>query len=174
MDAAFRAESWQVWYATVAGASAALTGLLFVGLSVNLRRIAGHPAHRAQAREAFGAMLALLVLSLLVLIPGQPRQLLGTELLAWGLGVAAISATLVSRTLQHFLPDERPRRIVRTAPLHLGTVALLIAGGSLLLGQGGGLFWLVPTTLTYLAWALSNAWQLTMRVGSEDSESPKP
>jgi hypothetical protein len=40
LDAAFRPESWVVLYAAIAGASAALTGLLFVAFSINLRQIA--------------------------------------------------------------------------------------------------------------------------------------
>ncbi len=34
-------QSWQVFYATVAAASATLTGLLFVSLSLNCERLKG-------------------------------------------------------------------------------------------------------------------------------------
>ncbi len=39
MHAAYHTEDWQGFYAAVLGASAALEGLLFVALSVNVRAI---------------------------------------------------------------------------------------------------------------------------------------
>jgi hypothetical protein len=41
--------------------------------------------------------------------------------------------------------------------LDLGTTTILVAGISLILGQFGGLFWLVPTILIYLLWSINNA-----------------
>lgn len=55
----------------MAGSAAALTDLLFIGLSLNLRIIIKTPEHTARARETFGGLLSLLVLSILLLIPGQ-------------------------------------------------------------------------------------------------------
>src|SRR5207249_7302210 len=78
---AYRSDAWQLLFASVAAASAALTGLLFVGLSMSLRRVVGTPEHLARARESFGQLLSLLVLSVILLIPGQNRLLLGTELI---------------------------------------------------------------------------------------------
>src|SRR5438093_11922658 len=78
---AYRSDAWQLLFASVAAASAALTGLLFDGLSMNLRRVVGTPEHLARARESFGQLLSLLVLSVVLLIPGQNRLLLCTELI---------------------------------------------------------------------------------------------
>jgi hypothetical protein len=49
-------QSWQILYATVAAASAALTGLLFVSLSLNRERLKGKRANKtkAMARQTFG------------------------------------------------------------------------------------------------------------------------
>ena len=52
MEFAYRTDAWHDFYVAVADASAALTGLLFVSLSVNLRKIIKSPAHKARAREA--------------------------------------------------------------------------------------------------------------------------
>lgn len=78
----------------VAGSAAALTGLLFIGLSLNLRIIVKTPEHMARARETFGGLLGLLVLSVLLLIPGQDRRVLGGELLAGSLALALIAVRL--------------------------------------------------------------------------------
>lgn len=69
MAFAYQPAEWSTLFAAVTGASAALTGLLFVGLSVNVRTVMVDAAHAARARESLGATLALLVLSIVVLIP---------------------------------------------------------------------------------------------------------
>ena len=43
LEVAYRSDAWQTLFAAVASASAALTGLLFVGLSLNLRKVIGTP-----------------------------------------------------------------------------------------------------------------------------------
>ncbi len=48
MEYAYRADTWQALYAAVAGSAAALTGLLFIGLSLNLRIIV-KPAARQKS-----------------------------------------------------------------------------------------------------------------------------
>ena len=164
---AYQAQSWQVFYAAVAGAAAALTGLLFVALSLNLRAILRDAAHRARARETLGGLLALLVLALLVLIPGQPAYALGIELIAGGLALLVNSVRLQMRTLRGLAASRRKRWLPRILLLNLGTVLVLFAGLSLILQRFGGLFWLVPTTLIYFLWSLNNAWLLVVQVAEE-------
>src|SRR5258708_22784257 len=62
MEYVYRADTWQALYAAVAGSAAALTGLLFIGLSLNLRIIVKNSLHTARARETFGRMSSLLIL----------------------------------------------------------------------------------------------------------------
>jgi len=62
MEYACRADTWQALYVAVGGSAAALTGLLCIGLSLNLRIIVKTPEHTARARETFGGLLSLLVL----------------------------------------------------------------------------------------------------------------
>lgn len=64
-------ESWHDFYLAVASASAALLGLLFVGVSINLSSITATERIdlRTRADLAFSNLLYLLGLSLIVLIP---------------------------------------------------------------------------------------------------------
>jgi len=64
----------------VAGAGAALTGLLFVAVSINLTRILEFSYLPERAMETLSLLLGLHVVHLLMLTPGQPRALLGTEM----------------------------------------------------------------------------------------------
>ena len=65
-------ESWHDFYLAVGSASAALLGLLFVGVSINLSSVtaAARADLRTRADLAFSNLLYLLCLSLIVLIPG--------------------------------------------------------------------------------------------------------
>jgi len=160
---AYRSDAWQLLFASVAAASAALTGLLFVGLSMNLRRVVGTPEHLARARESFGQLLSLLVLSIILLIPGQNRLLLGTELIGLGAILVGVSLFLHKQTFKRIKPGRRARWGARIAIFHLGTLAIPLAGVSLTLGHYGGLFWLVLTVLMFFLWSTINAWTLVVR-----------
>ena len=169
MEYAYQADQWQALYATVAGATAALTGLLFVALSLNLRTIIKVPAHRARAREILGCTLSLLVLSLLMLIPGQDRRVLGSELIAGCLVLALRSVWLHRQTFRGIVPGRRVRWALRLAVVHLGTVAIMVAGISLIVGQFGGFYWLGLTVLVYTLWSLNNAWLGVVQAAEAES-----
>jgi hypothetical protein len=163
MADAYRPDSWQALFGAVAAASAALAGLLFVGLSINLMTIVGTPEHLARARETLGQMLGLLVLSIILLIPGQNRFILGIELIVLGAVVAGITVFLQRQTLMRIGRGRRVRWGARAAILHVGTLAIFIAGSGLMLGRFGGLYWLALTVLIYIMWSFMNAWMLVVQ-----------
>jgi modulator of FtsH protease len=72
-DFAAAIESWHDFYLAVAGASAALLGLLFVGVSINLAAIAAAERVdlRALAGQAFVNLVYVLFIALTMLVP-QP------------------------------------------------------------------------------------------------------
>lgn len=168
----FHPEAWQVLYAAVAGAAAALTGLLFVAFSLNLRSITGNPMHMGRSRETLATLVILLMVSLAVLIPGQSRQLLGLELVAGGLLVFFMSLRNQVRTLGLIEASGRGRWARRNLVLNAATTAIIIAGLTLLLDRFGGLYWLLVTIAIYVPWAIINAWVLVVGVGRETSRAP--
>lgn len=82
---------WHDFFLAAAGASAALLGLLFVGVSINLAAIAADERLdlRARAGQAFTNLVFVLLISLIMLIPGNDARWL-----AVGLGVVAAVALL--------------------------------------------------------------------------------
>jgi len=160
MHAAYHAEDWQGFYAAVLAASAALEGLLFVALSVNVRAILRSPTSTARAREVLGQLLALLILAVLVLIPGQDGRVVGAELIAWGAILIAVSIRNQGRTVSRLPASQRLSWIGRDMIFNTGTLLIPIAGITVIAGRAGGLFWLVPTVLIYFLWSLLNAWIL--------------
>ena len=163
MEFAYRPEVWETMFEMVALAAVTLTGLLFVGLSINLRAIMGTPAHLARAREALIAQLVLLILAIFVLIPGQGRVALGIELLALSAVVLVVALRLEASTLRHLPAHRRRAWMMRLVVLNSATVAIAIAGVGLVTEGLGGLLWLVHTILTFLLWSTYNAWSLLIR-----------
>src|SRR5277367_1772056 len=84
---------WKSFFETCAGAAAALAGLIFVALSVNIAQILKFEHLPARAAAAMGALMLILTASLAVLAPQPPAwlgsEVLGLTLLAWLLQIGS-------------------------------------------------------------------------------------
>ena len=97
MSVAEQIPAWHDFYATVAGLSATLVGLLFVGLGLNPRIMAadGPTGMRVLAAQTFHNFLVLLVVSLIALIPDDTARTLAITLLIIGVqGVIRVAFDL--------------------------------------------------------------------------------
>ena len=155
--------AWHDLFVAIAGAAAALTGLLFVAVSINLRQILDFPSLPTRAAETLSIVLGLLFLSVFMLVPGQSQAVLGCEILALGLAIAAI---LLTRRLR--LPRGKDDPLKWTAvPIIVivaATVPMVAAGISVLAGAGGGLYWLVAAVILGFTGAILNAWILLVEI----------
>ena len=73
----------------MAAATATLTGLLFVAVSINLQRILQYPNWPGRAAQTLVMFSIPLVFSIFVLVPGQPATVLAGELVGTGILVSA-------------------------------------------------------------------------------------
>src|SRR2546425_12714970 len=113
-QAAFSAAitGWHDFYLAAAGASAALLGLLFVGVSINLAAIAAkeRPDLRARAGLAFTNLIYVLIVSLILLIADpEPHGIaIGLGAVA-GIGlVRTVRGLYVRLRVQHRWRDRLP------------------------------------------------------------------
>ena len=97
---AYDAARWSDFALAQLGASATLLGLVFVGLSINLRHLIRSPRLVNRGGETVIVLGSVLAAASVVLIPDQDRTALGVELLA-----VAVS-------------DARARRVARTRREH--------------------------------------------------------
>src|SRR5271170_7159205 len=92
---------WENFFVAEAGASAALAGLLFVAVSINLTRILAFPHLPGRAAEALIVLLSVLTSATFGLVPNQGAAALGAELLATGLWVVAVASSIQWRSRKH-------------------------------------------------------------------------
>src|ERR687890_2537270 len=82
---AYASEPWADLYVAMAGAAAALLGLLFVAVSINLEQVLRIAWLPLRAGETLGVLVVLLTTAVFVLVPGQSPTALGLELAGTGL-----------------------------------------------------------------------------------------
>ena len=173
MITGYTTEGWGDLFLASAGATAALSGLIFVGLSVNIGTVLAADKREGQnfltgrALEALAALLTVLVISLIGLVPAIPRGALAAFILLAGAG----SATSPVRALLASRPGVTQSGAALDAPLVLRlitaaglTVTLLLAGVTFATGHGGGLYWLPAAFVLAIIIAAVNAWVLLVEV----------
>ena len=154
---------WQGFAEMTGGASGALTGLLFVAVSLNASRIAPHQGFRTSAAQTLVLFITPLVMAAVLLTPGQPDWALGAELIA--IGLAASWILLSFRRVQHGLPDHDKQLIAifnRRWPNVMVMLLFVVSGIILACREPNGLYLLLPASLVALLSGVLNAWHFLL------------
>lgn len=93
-------EAWAAFNTAVAGAGAALGGLLIVALSVNIKQIAESRGLAARAGASIASLILGVALCCLALIPGQSTVGFGVQVLVGALACGVVAA-LAARAIRH-------------------------------------------------------------------------
>jgi hypothetical protein len=164
-------ESWHDFYLTAGAAAAALIGLLFVGISINLDEFTTDDGAgiRILAEQAFANFVFVLVISLMILIPDQDQASLTLQL-----GIVGILGTfrIIRRAIVLRRRPNQPfggwRYVIRRLGLAGAASVGLIAVAALVPSNPvSALYWLVAVVLIYLTSAADSAWDLLIEVGRE-------
>jgi modulator of FtsH protease len=136
---------------------------VFVAVSINVDRILKFQGLPERALETVLLLLAVVVVSIVGLIPGQSNVALGAEVLALGLAFGAVVTVLARRSLPQ---ESAPRSwlISRLILSTAGTAPLIIGGASLIAEAGGGLYWIVAGIVFAITGAVANAWVLLIEI----------
>ena len=159
----FELGPWHDLFVAEAGAAAALAGLLFVAVSINITRILQFPSLPGRAAEALMYLMSVLAVSTFGLIPGQPVFALGIEVLAFTVLIGGFSGYM--QIVANSMPGQ-PRywRIVRASFWVSFTVPMLAGGISLIVGAGGGLYWLPVAMVMAVNAGVINSWILLVEI----------
>ena len=152
-------ESWHDFFVALAGATAALTGLLFVAVSINLDRILALEGLPERALESLVLLLTTLIVSLLSLVPDQSAVALGIELIVLGGALGAFIANLRHGAVAMHAP-----RVVRVALPIVCTLPLIVGGALLVTEAADGLLWVVGAAVAAILTSVSNAWVLLVEI----------
>jgi hypothetical protein len=141
----YTTQGWGELFLAEAGASAALGGLLFVAVSINLERIIAIRSLPGAALATIVLLVAVLMVSTFALVPEQPRWVLGSEVLVVGIVAWATVTGISLRALRAPIPNQ-PRFVplISVVATQAATLPMVVAGVSLLVEAGGRLYWLVP------------------------------
>jgi hypothetical protein len=161
--AAYSPEMWSDFFVATAGAAAALTGLLFVAVSINLERILSFRGLPSRALATLVLLLEVTVASIFGLAPGQSTTAVGVEMLAVG---ALAALVVLSQIRASYDPEHQTRGQLRghLALGALGVIPFVIAGLSLLAETGGGYYWVLAGIVGAIAAGVANAWVLLVEI----------
>jgi hypothetical protein len=161
---AYSPSAWDVLCGASAAASAALAGLVFVGVSINLKEIVAYAWLPNRALEAIVILLLVLLATTLVLAPGQPVWVLGVELLAVTLPAWAVVLTIHWKAFKVIPQKYRGQLTLRVAIGNAAILSFALAGLTLLVQTGGGLYWLLPAVTLGSTAGVFNAWVLLVEI----------
>jgi hypothetical protein len=162
-------EEWHDFFLAAAGAAAVLAGLVFVGVSINLDMIMSNPTYglAGRALEALVLLVAVLIATILLLVPAQRMVLAGAEVLT--VGVVDWAAIVAIQVLQlrnwHSLEASlRWHFVPRMVLGQVATLPLLAAGIAVLSWGVSGLYVLVVGVILSFLVAVGDAWILLVEI----------
>jgi modulator of FtsH protease len=161
--AAYDPEAWTDLFVAAAGASAALAGLVFVAVSINVERILQYEGLPERALQTVLLLLSVLVASLLGLVPGQTATALGVELLIAALGFTTVIFRLGTKE-EREEDDPVTWAISHWSLVAVGTLPFVIGAVGLLAESGGGLYWTLAGIVLATVAAVANAWVLLVEI----------
>jgi hypothetical protein len=150
---------WHDFATMIGGASGALTGLLFVAVSLNANRIAGHTGLRASAAQTLILFITPLLIAATLLVPRQPDWVLGTELIVIGLLAGLVLS--INHPVKLGLGDDELRLISifsRPASNVIATALVAASGIIVAAGQDAGIYLLFPASIVAFVTGMLNAW----------------
>ena len=156
--------AWAGFGGALAAVAGALTGLLFVALSVKGAALSESPPLNARAAQTLTLFMTSVMIALTLAAP-QPATAIGSELLALAV-LAGVLLFVLDRRAGHARQPGVARFVERYSPNTITALLIGIAGVSLIVQAGGGLFWLIPAVAAALLGGVANTWIFLVRLPS--------
>ena len=155
---------WHDYFIAQVGAAAALSGLLFVAMSINIERILKYPWLPSRAAVAMLLLVGTLIESSFALWPHQPARIVGVELLAAS-GIVWIAALRLTfggpRATSEYASETR-----RSDVLLQLTAITAVAGAAIVVGFGSpaGVYVIATSMLMAISIGFLNSWVLLVEI----------
>ena len=155
-------DAWHDLFVATAGAAAALAGLVFVAVSINLDRILALPGVPERAFQTVLLLLGALVVSILGLVP-QSATTFGWETLTIGSLLVIALAVTARRSLAGI--GGHPAWILsRSLYMLPGSVLYVVAGALLVAERTAGLNWVAAGLVGAFVGGIVNGWVLMVEI----------
>ena len=153
---------WQGLFTATAGACAALAGLVFVAVSINIKAILALKGVPERGLHTVLLLLAAVVVSILALVP-QGIHAFGIQLIVVGVVLVGWLTFTIGAVLEgtRGQPVWMMTRLVVIVP---GSVSYVLGGVSILAHAGGGLVWVLVGVLGGVVGGVVNAWVLLVEI----------
>jgi len=152
----YKSAMWVSFGEALAPVAGALTGLLFVAVSVKGAAMAASLRLRSRAAETL-VLFMISVLTAVFLVAPQPSVALGWELIVLA-ALSGASLLWLDRRAGHSTERGVAQYIEKFSPNTITAVLVALAGATFLAKAGGGLYWLIPAFLASLVGGVVNAW----------------
>lgn len=153
-------EGWSDFFVAVAGASAALAGLIIVAMSVNIETIVTSRPLAARAGATIAVLMLVVLVSVLALVPAVPHPVAG-----WGIVLLSVAALAITAdTTVREVRQDVAQGIVKSAVLVVPAVAFLVGGVMVAVAVANGVYALALGTILAFAGGVLNAWVLLVEV----------
>jgi len=163
----YQPAQWHDYFVMVGGGSAALTGLVFVAMTLHLEEIVADPVQRHRSRTILAGLTAVFIRCALVLMGGQNGQAVAVELI----GVLVVVEVILFNSIRQAASSADPWVLRRT----LGSFACLVLEqiGAVILffGSAWGLYLVGLGMMSSFVFMVTGAWLLLVGVGKREAES---
>lgn len=157
-------DAWETFFAAELGAAAALGGLVFVGLSLNLTKILSFPDLPSRALLALILLMLVIIVAGRMLIPNPSPERVGIEVMALG-GVVLVMANRIE--LSAWTSPRIKNRVtflINLALLEFALAPYLIGGVLLMLDNPDGLHFIAFAMALSFVKAMTDAWVLLVEI----------
>jgi hypothetical protein len=114
--------------------------------------------------EVLIVLSAVLILSTLLLMPAQPSVQAAIEIIIAAVAVSAVVARIQLATDRKALGISGFSFTMRVVGAHAGPLFLVIGAVTLLLGSGGGFYWVIPALLAMISVSIVGAWVMLVEI----------
>lgn len=157
-------ESWESFFVAEVGGSAALLGLLFVALSMNLAKILSFGGLADRALQALLLLLSILIVGSLMLMPAQPDVVIGLEELLVATVSAVTGILLGVRAYRQASAEYRRQFTWNLVEFVAVFVPCAVGGAIVTAGNISGVYWLAAGICLAFIKAINDAWVFLIEI----------
>jgi len=156
---------WHDYFAVVGTGAAALTGLVFVAMTLHLEEITRDPVHRHRARTILTGLTAVFIRCALVLMGGQNGQAIAIEII----GVLVIVEVILYNSIRQAIRSADNGVLWRTIGSFACLVLEQIGAVILFAGNAAGLYVVGLGMMSSFIFMVTGAWLLLVGVGAQEA-----